>query len=74
VSMDDTKFQENVEALSSKLLEKPKTMASQYNIWWRELCNSSYIFDRRVRANDEVMSFSKADVLELYVTASQLAS
>ena len=65
--MTDEKFREHVKALSSKLLEKPKTMMSQHNMWWRELCNTSYIFDRRERANAQVVSFSKDDVLELYV-------
>lgn len=44
--MSDDEFLDNVEALATKRLEKPKTMKAQGNRYWAEIDSGFYLFER----------------------------
>jgi len=66
VDMPDEVFSNHVEALSTLLLEKPKVMSAEARIYWTEIVQGFYLFDRRLLANDVITSLTKADMLAFY--------
>ena len=44
--MDEESFQNNVDALGTLLLEKPKTTTAQARKYWNEIAQTTYMFER----------------------------
>ena len=70
-AMDDETFKNNVEALSTLLLEKPKTTTAQARTYWSEITSLNYRFERNIKNERVLQTVTKADVLAFY--ASKIA-
>ena len=55
--MSDDQFKDNIEALTARRLEQPKTMLSQNAKYWSEIVSQQYNFDRGGQSNENMMSF-----------------
>ena len=63
-ALTDEQYANHVQALSTKLLEKPKRMMTEYTKYWSEIIGGFYVFDRALLANEVVVSATKAELLE----------
>ncbi|VBB33449.1 unnamed protein product, partial [Acanthocheilonema viteae] len=64
--MSDDEFLDNVEALATKRLEKPKTMKAQASRYWAEVDNGFYLFERNDIEVPILRKLTKADVIEYF--------
>ncbi|KAK3262595.1 hypothetical protein CYMTET_28558 [Cymbomonas tetramitiformis] len=65
-NLSDTEFAENVQALATMKLEKPKTPAAEARRNWREIESMTHQFDRYEREVDVLRSLTQQDVLTFY--------
>ncbi|VDM13167.1 unnamed protein product [Wuchereria bancrofti] len=64
--MSDDEFLDNVEALATKRLEKPKTMKAQAGRYWAEVDIGFYLFERNDIEVPILRKLTKADVIEYF--------
>ncbi|CAG9536896.1 unnamed protein product [Cercopithifilaria johnstoni] len=64
--MPDDEFLDNVEALATKRLEKPKTMKAQASRYWAEVDSGFYLFERNDIEVPILRRLTKADVIEYF--------
>uniref|UniRef100_A0A915PZQ4 Insulin-degrading enzyme n=1 Tax=Setaria digitata TaxID=48799 RepID=A0A915PZQ4_9BILA len=64
--MSDDEFLDNVEALATKRLEKPKTMKAQAGRYWTEVDSGFYLFERDHVEVPILRKLTKADVIEYF--------
>ena len=64
--MDEETFQNNIDALSTILLEKPKTTTAQARSYWGEITSGNYRFERNIKNAAILRTVTKEDVLSLY--------
>uniref|UniRef100_A0A0R3RZQ2 Insulin-degrading enzyme n=1 Tax=Elaeophora elaphi TaxID=1147741 RepID=A0A0R3RZQ2_9BILA len=64
--MPDDEFLDNVEALATKRLEKPKTMKAQAGRYWAEVDSGFYLFERNDIEVPILRKLTKADVIEYF--------
>ncbi|VDN07645.1 unnamed protein product [Thelazia callipaeda] len=65
-AMSDNEFQDNVEALATKRLEKPKTLKAQADRYWTEVDNGFYLFQRDGIEIPILRKLTKADVIKYF--------
>ena len=53
--MTEEEFQKHISALSTKRLEKPKKLGSQFAQYWSEIFSQQYNFDR-----GKLLNFTRA--------------
>ncbi|EFO20407.1 insulin-degrading enzyme [Loa loa] len=64
--MSDSEFLDNVEALATKRLEKPKTMKAQAGRYWAEVDSRFYLFERDDIEVPILRKLTKANVIEYF--------
>lgn len=64
--MTQEEFDCHKEALAVKKLEKPKTVYSQFNIFYNEIALSQYHFERSEAEVDILRNITKDELLECY--------
>lgn len=65
-SMTEEEFQKHISALSTKRLEKPKKLGSQFAQYWSEIFSQQYNFDRDNIEVNFLKSVSKEDLMKFY--------
>ena len=65
-SMDEVEFSRHVEALATNRLEKPKKLRVRNGIYWYEILNQHYNFDRDEIEVSLLRSLSKEDIINFY--------
>lgn len=64
--MSQEEFSRHKEALAVKKLEKPKTVNSQFSLFYSEIALSQYHFDRSKAEVDILRNITKDELLECY--------
>ncbi|VDO42777.1 unnamed protein product [Onchocerca flexuosa] len=64
--MSEKEFSDNVEALATKRLEKPKTLKAQAGRFWAEIDNGFYLFERDNIEVPILRKLTKADVIKYF--------
>lgn len=64
--MSDEQFAQNIDSLSAKLLEKPKTLQQEMQRYWSEIISHYYVFDRALLADAEIKKFGKTDIVDFF--------
>ncbi|KAL0270074.1 UNVERIFIED_CONTAM: hypothetical protein PYX00_007602 [Menopon gallinae] len=66
VDMDEKEFETHKEALANIRLEKPKTLAAQTRIFWREISLQQYHFNRAEEEVKYLRTITKKELLEFF--------
>jgi len=64
--MDENEFNQHVEALATKRLEKPKKLSVRNGRYWSEILSQHYNFDRDQIEVDSLRSLTKDDIISFY--------
>merc|ERR1711874_480143 len=65
---EETEFQQHVEALASKRLEKPKKLSVRNGRFWSEILSQHYNFDRDSVEVEFLRKVKKSDLVMFYNT------
>lgn len=65
-SMTDEQFEEYVEGLAMKKLEKPKRLGIESSKFWNEILTKQYHFKRGEREVEELRRLTKHDMVQFY--------
>ena len=65
-SMTDEEYQQKVDSVIKKTLEKEKEMFSQSNIYWNEIENRQYKFDRKQLLVECFKTITKQDIVDFF--------
>jgi len=65
-AMDDTEFNQHVEALATKRLEKPKKLSVRNGRYWSEILSQHYNFSRDEVEVECLRTLTKEDIVSFY--------
>jgi len=64
--IDDKEFKENKESVITKLLEKPKNLATQTATFFKSIEAKNYDFERDKRDSEYIKKITKEEIIEFY--------
>jgi len=68
--MTDEEFSLHKAALSTKKLERPKTLNSLANFYWNEIASGDYNFGRHIDEVEYLKNVTKDDVVQFFKVSS----